>query len=110
MRIMKHRIRDIRTEYYKSRGPGGQRKNKKETAVRIRHIPTGITVIGTEFRSQARNRQLALERLWERLERLKKKKKPRIPTKISVSAKERILKEKRLRSEKKKLRQKVVER
>ena len=110
MRIMKHRIRDIRTEYYKSRGPGGQRKNKKETAVRIRHIPTGITVIATEFRSQARNRQLALERLWERLERLKKKKKPRIPTKISVSAKERILKEKRLRSEKKKLRQKVVER
>jgi len=110
MRIMKDRIRDIRTEYYKSRGPGGQRKNKKETAVRIRHIPTGITVIATEFRSQARNRQLALERLRERLERLKKKKKPRIPTKVSASAKERILKEKRLRSEKKKLRQKVVER
>ncbi len=106
---MRHKIRDIRIEYYRSRGPGGQRKNKKETAVRIRHIPTGITAIATESRSQARNRQLALKRLNERLERLKRKKKRRIPTKISVSAKERILKKKRLRSEKKKLRQKVVE-
>ncbi len=105
---MKHRIRDIRIEYYRSRGPGGQRKNKKATAVRIRHIPTGITAIATESRSQARNRQLALKRLNERLERLKRKKKRRIPTKISISAKERILKEKRLRSEKKKLRQRVV--
>ncbi|MFB0526621.1 MAG: peptide chain release factor-like protein [bacterium] len=106
---MRHKIRDIRIEYYRSRGPGGQRKNKKETAVRIRHIPTGITVIATESRSQARNRQLAMERLKERLERLKRKKKPRIPTKISVSARERMLKEKRLRSEKKRLREKVVE-
>jgi protein subunit release factor B len=105
---MSHKIRGIRIEYYRSRGPGGQRKNKKETAVRIRHISTGITAIATEFRSQARNRQLALKRIKERLERLKRKKKPRIPTKISTSAKERILKEKRLRAEKKKLRQKVV--
>jgi len=106
---MKYKFRDIRIEYYRSRGPGGQRKNKKETAVRIRHIPTGITAIATEFRSQVRNRQLALKRLSERLERLKKKKKPRIPTKISLSAKERVLKVKRLRSEKKKLRQRVIE-
>jgi len=106
---MSERNKDIRIEYYKSRGPGGQRKNKKETAVRIRHIPTGITAIGTEFRSQARNRQLALKRLRERLERLKRKKKPRIPTKISASAKERFLKGKCLRSEKKKLRQRLVE-
>jgi protein subunit release factor A len=109
MKNMKDLDQDIRIEYYRSRGPGGQRKNKKETAVRIRHIPTGITVIATESRSQVRNRQLALKRLRERLERLKRKKKPRIPTKISFSAKERILKEKRLRSEKKKLREKKVE-
>ncbi len=105
---MSKRITDIRIEYYRSRGPGGQRKNKKETAVRIRHIPTGITAIATESRSQARNRQLALKRLNERLERLKRKKKRRIPTRISVSAKERILKKKRLRSEKKKLRHKII--
>ncbi len=109
MSDMRGKIRDIRIEYYRSRGPGGQRKNKKETAVRARHIPTGITVIATEFRSQARNRQLALKRLEERLERLKRKKKRRIPTRISASAREKILKEKRLRSEKKRLRHKVVE-
>ncbi len=106
---MEDKIRNIKIEYYRSRGPGGQRKNKKETAVRIRHIPTGITVIATESRSQVRNRQLALERLRERLERRKKKKKPRIPTRISASVKEQILKMKRLRSEKKRLRQRVVE-
>lgn len=106
---MRHKIRDIRIEYYRSRGPGGQRKNKKATAVRIRHIPTGITAIATESRSQARNLQIALKRIKERLERLKRKKKPRIPTKISASAKERILKKKRLRTEKKKLRHKVIE-
>jgi len=105
---MRHRIRDIRIEYYRSRGPGGQRKNKKATAVRIRHIPTGITAIATESRSQARNLQIALKRIKERLERLKRKKKPRIPTKISASAKERILKKKRLRAEKKKLRHKII--
>jgi len=106
---MEDKIRNIKIEYYRSRGPGGQRKNKKETAVRIRHIPTGITVIATEFRSQARNRQLALERLRGRLERRKKKKKPRIPTRIPASVKERVLKKKRLKSEKKRLRQRVLE-
>jgi len=106
---MRYRLQDIRIEYYRSRGPGGQRKNKKETAVRIRHIPTGITAVGTEFRSQERNRQLALERLEEKLARLRKKKKPRILTKISLLAKERMLEEKRLKSEKKRMRKKVVE-
>jgi len=106
---MRGRLQDIKIEYYRSSGPGGQRKNKKETAVRIRHIPTGITVIATEFRSQAINRQLALERLKERLQKLRRKKKPRIPTRISIAAKERILKDKRLKAEKKKLRQKVAE-
>jgi len=109
MKNLKDMNRDIKIEYYRSRGPGGQRKNRKETAVRIRHIPTGVTAIATEFRSQARNRELALKRLRDRLERLRKKKKPRIPTKVSLSAKKRMLQEKRLRSEKKRLRQKVVE-
>lgn len=106
---MKGKIKDIRIEYYRSRGPGGQRKNKKETAVRIRHIPTGITAIATEFRSQARNRALAMKRLKERLQRLKVRRKPRIPTKIPRAVRERILEEKRKRAEIKKLRQKVKE-
>ena len=48
---------------YKSSGPGGQKKNKTESSVRVRHLPTGITRIATESRSQSRNRELALERI-----------------------------------------------
>ena len=60
--------RDLKITFYRSSGPGGQRKNKVETAVRISHIPTGITASATEFRSQAQNRALALERLAPRLD------------------------------------------
>ena len=106
---MNAKVKDIKIEYYRSSGPGGQRKNKKETAVRVRHIPTGITAIATEFRSQARNRALAVKRLKERLQRLKAKRKPRIPTKMPRAVRERILEEKKRRAEIKKLRQKVRE-
>ncbi|MCM8803884.1 MAG: hypothetical protein NC833_01350 [Candidatus Omnitrophica bacterium] len=41
--------KDIKIYYYKSRGPGGQRKNKKLISVKVVHIPTGITAIGREF-------------------------------------------------------------
>ena len=99
--------KEIKIYYYRSRGPGGQRKNKKETAVKIYHIPTGITVKATEFRSQARNKKLALERLIAKLEELKKPKKFRIPTSKPREAKERQIEEKKKRSEKKKLRRKI---
>jgi len=106
---MNAKVKDIRIEYYRSSGPGGQRKNKKETAVRARHIPTGITAIATEFRSQARNRALAVKRLKERLQRLKAKRKPRIPTKMPRAVREQILQEKKRKAEIKKLRQKLRE-
>jgi hypothetical protein len=44
-------------------GPGGQHRNKTESAVRLRHRPTGIIVIAEESRSQAENRARALKRL-----------------------------------------------
>jgi hypothetical protein len=44
-------------------GPGGQKRNKTESAVRIRHGPSGIIVIANESRSQYENRAVALQRL-----------------------------------------------
>src|SRR5262245_55281672 len=72
---------------YKSSGPGGQHKNKTESAIRLKHLPTGITVIARDSRSQIKNRELAWERLIEKLEQRRRKRKPRIPTKISAAAK-----------------------
>jgi hypothetical protein len=48
---------------YRASGPGGQHRNKVESAVRLRHRPTGVTVIAEESRSQAENRSRAVKRL-----------------------------------------------
>jgi len=96
--------RQVTLETYRSRGPGGQRKNKVETAVRLRHLPSGITVIATEHRSQAENRKLAFERLRERLVKLNQPRRRRIPTSVSLKAIERRKEEKKARSKKKRMR------
>ena len=48
---------------HRAHGPGGQHRNKVETAVRMRHKPTGLSVIAEESRFQAENRARALKRL-----------------------------------------------
>jgi protein subunit release factor B len=101
--------RQVAIETYRSRGPGGQRKNKVETAVRLRHFPSGITVVATEHRSQAENRRLAFERLRERLLRLNRPKRPRIPTSIPARALEKKSEQKRIRSLKKRMRKEIGE-
>ncbi|MBI2463083.1 MAG: peptide chain release factor 2 [Candidatus Spechtbacteria bacterium] len=58
---------DVEMEAYRSSGPGGQNVNKVSTAVRLKHIPSGITVAVQSERSQADNRNKALEILKEKL-------------------------------------------
>src|SRR6516165_10438487 len=52
---------------YRASGPGGQKRNKTSSAVRIRHLPTGLRVIAEESRSQHENRARALRRLRQAL-------------------------------------------
>src|SRR5207248_10209251 len=48
---------------YRASGPGGQKRNKTSSAVRLRHAPTGLVVIAEESRSQHENKAKALRRL-----------------------------------------------
>lgn len=63
---------DIRVEFARSGGPGGQNVNKRETAVRVIHIPTNLSVHADGERSQAQNREKALAilsaKLYKRME------------------------------------------
>ncbi|OGP72593.1 MAG: hypothetical protein A2V86_04080 [Deltaproteobacteria bacterium RBG_16_49_23] len=101
--------KQVIVETFRSSGPGGQRKNKTETAVRLKHLRSGITITATEHRYQSQNLRLALERLQKRLIELNRPKRRRIPTSVPKKAIERKKEKKKFLSGKKRLR-KTVER
>ena len=87
-------LADCDVETYRSSGPGGQKKNKTESSVRMRHRPTGLVRIATESRSQMRNREAALERLWNALEARARRPKARKASAPTHASKVRRLAEK----------------
>ena len=98
---------DIRIDYFRGSGPGGQHRNTSETGVRIIHLPTGIVVTATESRSRHQNLQKAMARLEEKLAARLRKRRTRIATRPSRASIKKRLTKKRLQGDKKKQRGKV---
>ncbi len=86
--------RDCDIDFFIASGPGGQHRNKVETGVRLVHRPTGTTVTATERRSQSANREVAFERMAERLESLQEVPTPRKPTRPSRESRRKRLRSK----------------
>ena len=93
-------------ETFRSSGPGGQHVNKTESAVRLKHRPSGVVVISRQERSQYRNKAICLERLRKKVAQLNYRPAKRIRTRVPRSAKNRTLEEKARRSQIKRLRSK----
>ncbi len=111
-----------------SGGPGGQHANTSNTRVEVRFDIAGspslgprqrarlieklgpvVRVVASDSRSQHRNREVAIERLRERLAAALAMERPRVPTRVGRGAKEKRLQEKRRRSERKRSRGRPVE-
>jgi len=99
-------LRECEVETFRSSGPGGQHVNKTESAVRLRHLPSGVVVTSQQERSQYRNKTICLKKLRKQIERLNYRPAKRVPTRRSQSAKNRTLEQKSRRAQIKRLRTK----
>jgi protein subunit release factor B len=87
--------RDCDMDFFIASGPGGQKRNKVETGVRLTHRSSGIIVTATERRSQYANREAAFERMAVRLQQRQTISTPRLATRPTKASRERRLLAKR---------------
>ncbi len=79
--------KDLKVEFYRSSGPGGQNVNKVETAVRVIHLPTGLAAASQAERSQSANRERALHLIKAKLAKLMEEKHEKELTNLRVKVK-----------------------
>lgn len=65
---------DLKIDTFRASGAGGQHVNKTESAIRITHLPTGIVAESQESRNQLRNREIALQRLYVKINDIERQK------------------------------------
>ncbi len=58
---------DLKTDTFRASGAGGQHVNKTESGVRFTHLPTGLVAESTDARSQIKNREIAIQRLYVKI-------------------------------------------
>ena len=97
--------RDSDITFFVAGGPGGQHRNKVASGVRLLHRPSGVVVAATERRSQAANREVAFERLADRLNAARVVAVPRVATRPTMASRLRRQSAKQQRAGLKRLRQ-----
>lgn len=65
---------DLKVDTFRSSGAGGQHVNKTESGVRFTHLPTGIVSESTDSRSQHKNREIAMQKLYQRIKEAQREK------------------------------------
>ncbi|SRR6266404_6670956 len=102
-------LRECEVETFRASGPGGQHVNKTESAVRLKHLLSGVVVTSQQERSQHRNKALCLQKLREKIERMNYRPAKRVPTRVPRSVKNRTLEEKARRAQIKRSRSKPTQ-